>query len=147
MQHNYGIKNPIPSSTNTRMHWPYIPLYQQLPPLLVLAQVCQLGLCLVIDCGKGSGATVIMVSHYEAWKHQHLVPTVNNNPPHLMYSHKAVGSLSEMPCSEGQAGRFTPTNTSVHELFLQNQNTKASTSEFHVFQETFSLMFLFYLKH
>jgi hypothetical protein len=50
-----------------------------------------------------------MVGCYEACKHQPLRPTVNDNVPGLMNSDKAVFTLSETACSEGEARRFTPT--------------------------------------
>jgi hypothetical protein len=43
-----------------------------------------------------------MAGCYEDCKHQPLMPAVNDNVPDFMYSGKAVFTLSEMECNEGQ---------------------------------------------
>jgi hypothetical protein len=50
-----------------------------------------------------------MVGCYEACKQQPLMPNVNRYMPGLMNSDKAVFTLFEMACSEGQARRCTLT--------------------------------------
>jgi hypothetical protein len=58
---------------------------------------------------RGREQGKITVGHYEVCKHQPLMPTVNDSVPTLMYSDKAVFTLSETVCSEGQSCRFAPT--------------------------------------
>jgi hypothetical protein len=66
-----------------------------------------------LSVGEGEGDGVITVSYYGACKHQSFMPTVHDNVPGLMYSEKAVFTLSETACSEGQACSFALTTIQI----------------------------------
>jgi hypothetical protein len=61
-----------------------------------------------------------MVGYCEACNCHPLMPTVNDNVPGLIYSDKAVFTLSETACSEGQACRFTPPTIGTVMSCVQN---------------------------
>lgn len=49
------------------------------------------------------------MGYCEACKHPPLIPVLNGSVPGLMRLEKAVITLSETVCSEGQARTFAPT--------------------------------------